>query len=127
MEPRTVIYCHSETEARRGFAFFNVSSLHLSHLDIVNCGREVPSGLPGYINNTFAYLGALQKAVLIITHSINVTVNNVSVDGCLGFGMLFINPLGNTTIEKLSATGTTQGLSECMKPLERYDMHCGGR
>ena len=35
---RTVIYCRSENETKRGIAFFNISNLHLSHLQIVNCG-----------------------------------------------------------------------------------------
>ena len=88
-KPGTVIYCHSETEMRRGIAFFNISSLHLSHLEIINCGREVPTGLPGYVNSTFSYLGPLQKAVMIITHSTNVTVESISIDRCFGFAMLF--------------------------------------
>ena len=126
-QPRTVIYCHSETEMRQGIAFFNISSLHLSHLEIINCGREVPTGLPGHVNNTFTYLGSLQKAVMIITHSTNVTVESVSFDRCLGFAMLFINPLGQTFINNASVTGTSsQGLSECTEPLERRDMLCSG-
>ena len=126
-QPRTVIYCHSETEMRRGIAFFNISSLHLSHLEIINCGREVPTGLPGHVNNTFTYLGPLQKAVMIITHSTNVTVESVSFDRCLGFAMLFINPLGQALISNASVTGTSsQGLSECTQPLERRDMLCSG-
>ena len=126
-QPRTVIYCQSETEMRRGIAFFNISSLHLSHLDIINCGREVPTGLPGHINNTVSYLGPLQKVVMIITHSTNVTVESVSFDRCFGFAMLFINPLGKTLISNASVTGTSsQGLSECTQPLERRDMLCSG-
>ena len=124
----TVIYCgHSETEMRRGIAFFNISSLHLSHLEIINCGREVPTGLPGHVNNTVSYLGPLQKVVMIITHSTNVTVESVSFDRCFGFAMLFINPLGQTLISNASVTGTSsQGLSECTQPLERKDMLCSG-
>ena len=126
--PRSVIYCQSETETRRGIAFFNISSLHLSYLDIINCGSEVPSGLPGHINDTFAYLGPLQKAVLIVTHSTNVTVESLSIDRCFGIGMLFINPLGKTVIGEVSVTGTnSQGLSECrIQHLERRDMLCSG-
>ena len=126
-QPRTVIYCHSETEMRRGIAFFNISSLQLSHLEIINCGREVPTGLPGHVNNSFAYLGPLQKAVMIITHSTNVIVGSVSFDRCLGFAMLFINPLGQIVISNVSVTGTSsQGLSQCTQPLERRDMLCSG-
>ena len=126
-QPRTVIYCHSETEMRRGIAFFNISSLHLSHLEIINCGREVPTGLPGYVNSTFLYLGPLQKAVMIITHSTNVTVESISIDRCFGFAVLFINPLGLTVISNVSVTGTSsQGLSGCTEPLKRRDMLCSG-
>ena len=126
-QPGTVIYCHSETEMKRGIAFFNISSLHLSHLEIINCGREVPTGLPGHVNSTFSYLGPLRKVVMIITHSTNVTVESVSLDRCLGFAMLFINLLGQTVISDASVTGTSsQGLSQCTQPLERRDMLCSG-
>ena len=40
--PRTVVYCHSETQMRRGITFFKIANVHLSHIDIVNCSREVP-------------------------------------------------------------------------------------
>ena len=126
-QPKTVIYCHSETEIRRGIAFFNISSLHLSHLEIVNCGREIPSGLPGHINNTFVYLGPLQKAVLIISHSTDLIVNNVLIHQCLGFGLLFINPMRNAVIRGLSVTETTSlGLSRCGLYVPRRDMLCAG-
>ena len=126
-QPRSVIYFHSETEMRRGIAFFNISSLHLSHLEIIDCGREVPTGLPGHVDSTFMYLGPLQKAVMIITHSTKVIVESVRYDRCLGFAMLFINPLGQTMISNASVTGTSsQGLSQCTQPLERRDMLCSG-
>ena len=126
-QPVTVIYCHSETEMRRGIAFFNISSLHLSHLEIINCGREVPTGLPGHLNNSFAYLGPLQKAVMIITHSTNLIVESVRFDRCFRFAVLFINPLGQTLISNVSVTGTSsQSLSDCKQPLERKDLLCSG-
>ena len=128
-QPRNVIYCQSDTETRRGIAFFNISSLRLSHLVIINCGREVPSGLPGHVNNTFTYLGPLQKAVMIITHSTDVILENISIDKCFGFGLLFINPLGNAVFRQLSVTGTTSlGLTECPSNYvgERSDAFCSG-
>ena len=112
---------------RREIAFFNISSLHLSHFDIVNCGREIPSGLPGHINHTFAYLGPLQKAVFIVTHSTNITLEYVSVDRCLGFAALLINPWGRTAIGEFSVLATTSlSLLECKQALERSDMMCSG-
>ena len=126
-QPRTTIYCESETEARRGFAFFNVSNLHLSNLVIINCGREVPSGLPGNVNNTFTYLGSLQKAVMVITHSSDVTLDNVSIEGCLGFGVLVINPLVALLASGVTVIGTNnQSLNECEQRSLRSDMLCSG-
>ena len=128
-QPRTVVYCHSETQTRRGITFFNISNLHLSHIYIVNCGREVPSGLPGEVNNTFVYLAPLQKAVMIITYSTNITVESLRVERCFGFGLLFINPLRHTVIRGLLVSGTNSlGLSGCTQPqpLARNDMLCGG-
>ena len=112
---------------RRGIAFSNISNLHLSHLEIINCGREIPSGLPGHINDTFAYLGPLQKAVLVITHSTNATVESVSINRCFGFGMLFVNLLGQTVTKEVSVSETKNHvLSECTQLLERRDMLCSG-
>ena len=126
-QPRTTIYCESETEARRGFAFFNVSNLHLSNLVIINCGREVPSGLPGNVNDTFTYLGSLQKAVMVITHSSDVTLDNVSIEGCFGFGVLVINPLVGLLASGVTVIGTNnQSLNECEQSSLRSDMLCSG-
>ena len=114
---------------RQGIAFFNISNLHISHLDIVNCGREVPSTLVTHINNAFLYLGRRQKAVVLITHSINTTFESVSIERCFGFGMIFINPLGSTLIENVSVAGTNSslGISECTYSLDkRNDMLCAG-
>ena len=127
IQPKTVIYCDSETEMRRGIAFFNISSLHLSHLEIINCGREIPTGLPGHVNDTFAYLGPLQKAAMIITHSTDVILQSVTINRCLGFGVLLINPLGQTAIKEVSVINTnSRGLSDCTHPLGRNDMLCSG-
>ena len=112
---------------RRGIAFFIMSSLQLSHFEIINCGREVLTGLPDHVNSTFVYLGPLQKAVMIITHSTDAKVRSDSFDRCLGFAMLFINPLGQTVIGNVSVTGTSsQGLRECAQSLQRRDMLCSG-
>ena len=127
--PRTIIFCRSESETRGGIAFSNISNLYLSHIDIVNCGREVPSGLPGGVNNTFVYLGPLQKAVVIITHSTNVTLDSISIEKSSGFSLLFINPQRKTVIRGVSVSGTNSlGLTGCTHPLPlvRSDMLCAG-
>ena len=126
--PRTVVQCVSEREERRGLAFFNISSLHLSNLDIVNCGREVPAaGLPDSVNSTFAYLGPLQRAVMIATHCIDVTVVGIGIHRCHGFGILFINSLGETIAREVSVTNSNSQVSdECSQPQRRSDMLCSG-
>ena len=64
---------------------------------------------------------------MIITHSTDVTLENVNIDRCLGFGVLFINPLGHTVTRNVSVTDTTSKiLTECTQPTKRSDMLCSG-
>ena len=77
--------------------------------------REIPTELPGQVNSTFIYIGPLQRAVFVITHSSDVILENISIDKCFGFGLLFINPLGYAVIRELLVTDTAYGtgLTEC--------------
>ena len=83
--------------------------------------------MPGQVNSTFTYIGPLQRAVFVLTHCTDVILENISIDKCSGFGLLFINPLGNTVIRELSVTETAYGtgLTECWGG-GRSDMLCSG-
>ena len=75
----------ADSETGRGVGFFNVTNLFLSNLTVTNCGGVIPAGLPGYVNDTYAYLGSMQKAVFILTHCSNTLLDTITIHGCLGF------------------------------------------
>ena len=126
----TVVDCLDSYQVRRGIAFFNITNLKISDVTITHCGREISSGLPGYLNDTFAYVGPQQKAVLIFTHCTDVVLANVTIHECYGFGVLAINVLGDTVLQALTVTSTNNPsrLPNCSQPIvnERSDLLCSG-
>ena len=124
----TVINCLHNDLVRRGIAFFNITNLRISNVTMTNCGREIPSGLPGHVNDTFAYLGPQQKAVLLFTHCTDVALVNVTIHECYGFGVLAINVLGDMELQKLTVTNTNDPRRQpnCSWPIERSDLLCSG-
>lgn len=123
----TEIRCSDDSQVRRGIAFFNITNLKITDVVITNCGREVPSDLPGYINETYTFLGPRQKVVLIFSHCVDMILDSMTIDKCFGFSAMAINPLGVTVIQNVSITGTnSHALSNCTKPTERLDLFCSG-
>ena len=123
----TVIQCSDDSNIRRGIAFFNITNLRIEGVRITNCGREVPSGLPGYVNETYTFMGPQQRAVLIFTHCTDMSLENVGIDMCYGFGLVAINPLGEATIERVSITNTdSRNMADCSNPRFRTDTYCAG-
>ena len=123
----TVIQCSDDSNIRRGIAFFNITNLRIEGVRITNCGREVPSGLPGYVNETYTFMGPQQRAVLIFTHCTDMSLENVAIDMCYGFGLVAINPLGEATIERVSITNTdSRNMADCSNPRLRSDSYCAG-
>ena len=123
----TVIQCSDDSNIRRGIAFFNITNLRIEGVRITNCGREVPSGLPGYVNETYTFMGPQQRAVLIFTHCTDMSLENVAIDMCYGFGLVAINPLGEATIERVSITNTdSRNMAGCSNPRFRTDTYCAG-
>ena len=123
----TVIQCSDDSNIRRGIAFFNITNLRIEGVRITNCGREVPSGLPGYVNETYTFMGPQQRAVLIFTHCTDMSLENVGIDMCYGFGLVAINPLGEATLERVSITNTdSRNMADCSNPRFRTDTYCAG-
>ena len=125
-ETATLIYCEEDIWGR-GIAFFNMTNLQIKDVLITNCGMEIPSGLPGHVNDTFAFLGPLQKAVLLFTHCTDMVMESVTIGHCYGFGMIVINPLGTTLIKSVSVSDTdNRAHILCFGALPRFDLSCSG-
>ena len=121
------IYCDSAGEARRGIAFINITNLRIANLKITNCGRVIPDGLPGRINETYAYLGPQQKAVLIFSHCTDVTLESVEIDKYFGYGILGVTLVGDTLLLNVSLLNSNhQTLADCTDQTNRPDLLCAG-
>ena len=124
----TTIKCiDSSDDMRRGIGFFNVSNLIVANVTITNCGGEIHSKLPGDVNNTFAYIGTSQKAVLLFTHCTNTLLDTLTIDQCFGFGMLIIVSMGQMLAQDVVVMNTNNGkLIYCTQPLYHPDLSCSG-
>ena len=124
-EPGTEIRCSDEG---RGMAFFNINNLKLENLVFSNCGMVVPSVFPGdghvTVNNTYTYLGPMQRAVLLLLHCTNITLENVTIDKSHGFGVLAINPMQKTVARHvlIKSTNSLGPADSCTFT----DMYCSG-
>ena len=124
-EPGTEIRCSDEG---RGMAFFNINNLKFENLVFSNCGMVVPSVFPGdghvTVNNTYTYLGPMQRAVLLLLHCTNITLENVTIDKSHGFGVLAINPMQKTVARNvlIKSTNSLGPADSC----NFTDMYCSG-
>ena len=122
----TVIRCNPAALGR-GIAFVNMSSLHIEGVTIANCGMEIPSELSAVLNNTFFYLGPLQKAVLLFSHCTNMVIECVSIEHCYGFALLAVNPLGDVMMRNVSISDTdNMAHPNCSGRFPSLDMSCSG-
>ena len=121
-----VIRCTSDI-AGRGLAFYNMTGLRIAGIVITNCGMELPSGLPGHVNDTFFFFGPQQKAVLLFSHCADMVIEIVSIKRCYGFGLVNINPLGNAVMKNVSVTDTNNTAHQlCSEGIPPTDFSCSG-
>ena len=124
-EPETEIRCSDEG---RGMAFFNINNLKLENLVFSNCGMVVPSVFSGDghvpVNGTYAYLGPMQRAVLLLLHCTNITLENLTIDKSHGFGVLAINPMQKTVARNvlIKSTNSLGPADSC----DFTDLYCSG-
>ena len=90
-----------------GFGFYNTTNLTLCGLVFIHCGGEItlPFNVQQFTNKSNVFIGPYQRAVLMFSNCLNTTVYNVSVQGPYhGFGMLFINALGQSNIAHVNVS-----------------------
>ena len=90
-----------------GFGFYNTTNLTLCGLVFLHCGGEItlPFNVQQFTNNSNVFIGPHQRAVLLFSNCLNTTVHNVSIQGPYhGFGMLFINALGQSKIAHVNVS-----------------------
>ena len=90
-----------------GFGFYNTTNITLCGLVFLHCGGEItlPFNVQQFTNKSRVFIGPHQRAVLLFSNCLNTTVHNVSIQGSYhGFGMLFINALGQSNIAHVNVS-----------------------
>ena len=120
----TEIQCTSNIIGRN-FIFLNITNLRIENVMIINCGRMIPDDLPSYINGTNIYFGVDQKGVMLLSHVLNLVLQDVTIDHCFGFGIIGINLDGDTVLHRVAITNTNNFEHPlCIAP--PLDLSCSG-
>jgi len=87
-----------------GFAFMNIMGLSIQNLTFVSCGARINQKLSILATNVYtsaaqAYkLNPCVNAALFLTNVHFLTISGISVEHSIGYGLLAINALGNSTL-----------------------------
>ena len=96
----TKIVCDNHS----GFAFMNIMGLSIQNLTFVSCGARINQKLSILATNVYtsaaqAYkLNPYVNAALFLTNVHFLTISGISVQHSIGYGLLAINALGNSTL-----------------------------
>ncbi len=98
--PKTKIRCLSPF----GIAFLNISRLSFVNLTVSGCGVTITQALKDQAlsiqTRSIHEIGLLQKTALFLVNVIDLSMDYFSVDNSFGYGVLAINALGDTLIQK---------------------------
>lgn len=100
----TTIYCRNDIVGG-GFVFINMTKMLLENVEIVNCGIALPDEIPTTIGD-IGFFGPRQKIVLFFSHCIDLCLTNVAVNRSYGFGIVSINLIGSTALNKVTVANT---------------------
>lgn len=109
----------------RNFIFLNISNLTLENVQVENCGAVVPPDLPAYVNNTFIYIDAQQKAVFLFAHITDLHAANLSITRSFGFAAIGVNLQGDTRLSRITVTDT-DNFRHPMCSGNELDLSCSG-
>ncbi len=117
----------SETKIRClspfGMAFMNISRLSFLNLTISGCGVTITQDLRDQAlliqTQSIHEIGMKQKIALFLVNVVDLKIDFFSVENSFGYGLLAINALGNTLIQKSVFYGNniyTQYEGRCFFP-----------
>ena len=102
-QPATKVLC--KTPVR--FAFLSITNLSLVNLTMSGCGANISDTLyvEAFVILTHGVhaIGDEQKAALFLVNISNLCIEHCSIQSSLGFGVLGVNTLGNTSgVDKIT-------------------------
>lgn len=88
-------------ETSRGFAFIGGINITLERLHITQCGGPISPSF--FYNDTLlpVYFGANQSVALFFSHTVNLTLVEVTVSSYYGFAIAVVNVFGTTFLSQL--------------------------
>ena len=99
-QPATKVLCKTPV----GFAFFSATNLSLVNLTMAGCGANISDTLfvEAFVILTHGVhvIGKEQKTALFLVNIRDLHIEHCSIQSSLGFGVLGVNTLGNTTIDQ---------------------------
>ena len=112
---RAEIICKHTSEfsffTTRGFAFLNSSNLTLRDLSFSQCGGVLSQEALVYENSTEVpvYFGTNQSAVLFLSETLDLTLNNIAVTEYYGFAVIAANSYGSSSFNSLQILNSSGG------------------
>ena len=105
------ISCSGDSPVQSGIAFYNIHGLTIRKIRFENCGGIIRNAL-NY--ESLAQLGGsprnaidnLQQAVLVLSNSMNVNLENVTFNNYRGYAIFAINLLENVTLQQVTVTNS---------------------
>ena len=109
----------------RNFIFLNVTNLRVENIIVRNCGRELPSDLPSYVNSSNIFFGSGQKGVFLFGQISNLILDHVTIDRCFGYGFIGVNLDGDTVLHSVTITNT-DNFQHLKCIVQVSDLSCSG-
>ena len=101
-----IVRCRNDTdggEGVRGFGFFNVTNLQITNIIFQGCGGTISEAAVSYVNDTQSlYFGPGQRAAFLFNHCMDLKLENMSVIGYQGFGIVGANLGGSPDLVDVS-------------------------
>ena len=101
-------------QTARGFAFIGGRNVAIQRINLMQCGGPLSSSFFHNDSSLPAYFGLYQSVALFFTHTVNLSLINVTITEYYGFAIAAVNALGDTLFEGTEIhNGLSHSLSVC--------------
>ena len=101
-------------QTARGFAFIGGRNVAIHRINLMQCGGPLSSSFFHNDSSLPAYFGLYQSVALFFTHTVNLSLINVTITEYYGFAIAAVNALGDTLFEGIEIhNALSHNLSVC--------------
>ena len=87
-----------------GFAFVNITNLHISDIRIIHCGQATIANVLKITKIVSVAMPTSTKAALTLVNLESLVLHNVEIKASYGYGLIGVNVFGNSTITNCTFT-----------------------